>query len=99
MHNDPAHSDCDRQNADSHLRALLLGHSLTLQVSGGEFLGIVDGKVSVTDATAEDVLLAALSATVGEAKACAGISSRSIVSNSARRRPLNRGGGHGGHRG
>jgi secondary thiamine-phosphate synthase enzyme len=36
MHNDPEHSDCDRQNADSHLRALLLGHSLTLQVSGGE---------------------------------------------------------------
>jgi secondary thiamine-phosphate synthase enzyme len=23
-------------NADSHLRALLLGHSLTVQVSGGE---------------------------------------------------------------
>ncbi|MGE3508950.1 MAG: secondary thiamine-phosphate synthase enzyme YjbQ [Vicinamibacterales bacterium] len=36
MHNDPAHSDCDRMNADSHLRAMLLGHSLTLQVSGGE---------------------------------------------------------------
>ena len=36
MHNNPAHSDCDRMNADSHLRALLLGHSLTLQVSGGE---------------------------------------------------------------
>jgi secondary thiamine-phosphate synthase enzyme len=36
MHNDPAHSDCDRVNADSHLRAMLLGHNLTLQVSGGE---------------------------------------------------------------
>jgi secondary thiamine-phosphate synthase enzyme len=36
VHNDPARSDCDRQNADSHLRAMLLGHSLTLQVSGGE---------------------------------------------------------------
>src|SRR6266542_359611 len=36
LHNDPAHSDCDRMNADSHLRALLLGHNLTLQVSGGE---------------------------------------------------------------
>ena len=35
-HNDPAHSDCDRFNADSHLRALLLGQTLTLQVSGGE---------------------------------------------------------------
>jgi secondary thiamine-phosphate synthase enzyme len=36
MHNDPEHSDCDRFNADAHLRAMLLGHSLTLQVSGGE---------------------------------------------------------------
>ena len=36
MHNDPQHSDCDRVNADAHLRAMLLGHSLTLQVSGGE---------------------------------------------------------------
>jgi secondary thiamine-phosphate synthase enzyme len=35
-HNDPEHSDCDRMNADSHLRAMLLGHSLTAQVSGGE---------------------------------------------------------------
>jgi secondary thiamine-phosphate synthase enzyme len=38
MHNDPVHSDCDRFNADSHLRAMLLGHSLTLQVSGGEIV-------------------------------------------------------------
>ena len=38
MHNDPQHSDCDRMNADSHLRALLLGHSLTLQVSGGDLV-------------------------------------------------------------
>jgi secondary thiamine-phosphate synthase enzyme len=38
MHNDPAHSDCDRLNADAHLRAMLLGHSLTLQVSGGEIV-------------------------------------------------------------
>jgi len=38
MHNDPNFSDCDRANADSHLRALLLGHSLTLQVSGGEIV-------------------------------------------------------------
>jgi secondary thiamine-phosphate synthase enzyme len=37
-HNDPEHSDCDRMNADSHLRALLLGHSLTLQISGGEIV-------------------------------------------------------------
>jgi secondary thiamine-phosphate synthase enzyme len=38
MHNDPNHSDCDRMNADSHLRAMLLGHSLTLQISGGEIV-------------------------------------------------------------
>ena len=37
-HNDPAHSDCDRQNADSHLRAMVLGHSVTMQVSGGELV-------------------------------------------------------------
>src|SRR2546423_2193681 len=36
LHNNPNHSDCDRMKAHSHLRALLLGHSLTLQVSGGE---------------------------------------------------------------
>jgi secondary thiamine-phosphate synthase enzyme len=38
LHNDPAHSDCDRLNADSHLRAMLLGHSLTLQITGGEIV-------------------------------------------------------------
>jgi secondary thiamine-phosphate synthase enzyme len=37
-HNDPSHSDCDRQNADSHLRAMLLGHSVTMQISGGELV-------------------------------------------------------------
>jgi secondary thiamine-phosphate synthase enzyme len=36
LHNDPRLSDCDRQNADAHLRALLLGHSVTLQVHAGE---------------------------------------------------------------
>ena len=35
-HNDPAWSDCDRHNADSHLRTLLLGMSLTLQIAGGD---------------------------------------------------------------
>jgi secondary thiamine-phosphate synthase enzyme len=38
MHNDPDQSDCDRLNADAHLRAMLLGHSLTLQISGGELV-------------------------------------------------------------
>jgi secondary thiamine-phosphate synthase enzyme len=37
-HNDPEHSDCDRCNADSHLRAMILGHSLTLQVNAGEIV-------------------------------------------------------------
>jgi len=35
-HNDPAWSDCERQNADSHLRTMLLGMSLTLQVAEGD---------------------------------------------------------------
>ena len=38
LHNDPAHSDCDRMNADAHLRGMLLGYNLTLQVSGGEIV-------------------------------------------------------------
>ena len=37
-HNDPEHSDCDRFNADAHLRAMLLGHSLSLQVSGAKLV-------------------------------------------------------------
>src|SRR5262245_24545027 len=35
-HNDPAWSDCDRHNADSHLRSLLLGMNLSLQIADGE---------------------------------------------------------------
>lgn len=37
-HNDPAWSDCDRHNADSHLRSLILGISLTLQVADGDLV-------------------------------------------------------------
>jgi secondary thiamine-phosphate synthase enzyme len=37
-HNDPAWSDCDRHNADSHLRSLLLGTSLSLQIGGGALI-------------------------------------------------------------
>ena len=37
-HNDPVWSDCDRHNADSHLRSLMLGISLTLQVARGELV-------------------------------------------------------------
>lgn len=32
-HNDPVWSDCDRHNADSHLRSLMLGVNLTLQIA------------------------------------------------------------------
>ncbi|HKW87440.1 MAG TPA: secondary thiamine-phosphate synthase enzyme YjbQ [Candidatus Acidoferrales bacterium] len=35
-HNDPRLSECYRKNADSHLRAMLLGHSLSLPVANGE---------------------------------------------------------------
>jgi secondary thiamine-phosphate synthase enzyme len=31
-HNNPQFSDCDRKNADSHLRGMILGQSLCLQV-------------------------------------------------------------------
>ena len=37
-HNDPKWSDCDRHNADSHLRSLLLGSTLTFQIAGGEIV-------------------------------------------------------------
>jgi hypothetical protein len=33
---DPWHSDCDRQNAHAHLRAMLLGRTVTLAVADGE---------------------------------------------------------------
>jgi secondary thiamine-phosphate synthase enzyme len=37
-HNDPRHSDCDRQNAHSHLQATLLGHALSFSVSKGKLV-------------------------------------------------------------
>lgn len=37
-HNDPQWSDCDRHNADSHLRTLLLGMSLCLQIADGDLV-------------------------------------------------------------
>lgn len=37
-HNDPKFSNCDRSNAEAHLRAMLLGHSLALPVQDGEFV-------------------------------------------------------------
>jgi secondary thiamine-phosphate synthase enzyme len=35
-HNDPKLSECNRQNADSHLRAMILGHTLSVPVRDGE---------------------------------------------------------------
>lgn len=37
-HNDPAWSDCERHNADSHLRSLMLGISLTLQIADADLV-------------------------------------------------------------
>ena len=37
-HNDPEHSDCDRHNADSHLRNVVLGHSLSVPVAEGKLV-------------------------------------------------------------
>jgi len=37
-HNDPRYSDCDRRNADSHLRGMLLGQALCLQVRNSAVL-------------------------------------------------------------
>jgi len=35
-HNNPEHSDCDRGNADSHLLALLLNHSIMIPITDGK---------------------------------------------------------------
>lgn len=37
-HNDPAFSDCERQNADSHLRGMIMGQTLCLQVRNSAVL-------------------------------------------------------------
>jgi secondary thiamine-phosphate synthase enzyme len=37
-HNDPEFSDCDRQNAHSHLQATLLGHAVSFSVSAGKLV-------------------------------------------------------------
>ena len=37
-HNDPAFSDCERKNADSHLRGMMMGQSLCLQVRNSTVL-------------------------------------------------------------
>ncbi|MBK9166300.1 MAG: YjbQ family protein [Bryobacterales bacterium] len=37
-HNDPDHSDCERRNADSHMRGMLMGQTLSLQVRNSAVL-------------------------------------------------------------
>jgi secondary thiamine-phosphate synthase enzyme len=37
-HNDPRLSECERQNAASHLRAMVLGHTLSVPVRNGELM-------------------------------------------------------------
>lgn len=37
-HNDPRISECDRKNAASHLRAMVLGHTLSLPVQNGKLM-------------------------------------------------------------
>ena len=37
-HNDPAYSDCERKNADSHMRGMLMGQTLSLQVRNATIL-------------------------------------------------------------
>jgi secondary thiamine-phosphate synthase enzyme len=37
-HNDPEFSDCDRHNADSHLRMVVFGHSLTIPIAQGDLV-------------------------------------------------------------
>ena len=37
-HNDPNYSDCERKNADSHLRGMVMGQSLCLQVRNSAVL-------------------------------------------------------------
>lgn len=38
LHNCEDVSDCDRKNADSHIRAMMLGHNLTLPIQEGALL-------------------------------------------------------------
>ncbi len=46
-HNDPLYSDCDRRNADAHLRVVVVGHSVSIP--------ILDGKLKI--GTWQNVLL------------------------------------------
>lgn len=37
-HNDPMLSDCERKNADAHLRAVVVGNSLSIPISDGKLV-------------------------------------------------------------
>jgi secondary thiamine-phosphate synthase enzyme len=37
-HNDPEFSDCERKNADSHMRGMMMGQTLSLQVRNSSVL-------------------------------------------------------------
>lgn len=37
-HNDPDYSDCERRNADSHLRGMMMGQTVCLQVRNASVL-------------------------------------------------------------
>jgi len=37
-HNDPEYSDCDRYNADSHLKNVVFGHSLSVPIAEGKLV-------------------------------------------------------------
>jgi secondary thiamine-phosphate synthase enzyme len=37
-HNDPRHSDCERMNAHSHLKGMIMGQTLSLQVRNAKVL-------------------------------------------------------------
>jgi len=37
-HNDPAYSDCERKNADAHMRGMMMGQTLCLQVRNARVL-------------------------------------------------------------
>jgi secondary thiamine-phosphate synthase enzyme len=37
-HNDPEYSDCERKNADSHMRGMMMGQTLCLQVRNASVL-------------------------------------------------------------
>jgi len=61
-HNDARYSDCERGNAQSHLRAALLGRSVALGISSGEpslgcFQGLIFAELDGPRARTVDVVV------------------------------------------